>query len=282
MGKYRAQRNFGCRIHDQYTYFGMKTVVLENEKVRISILVDKGTEIFEYLYKPTDLDLMWLTENGVHNPNEYLPTSPDPISTFIDYYPGGWQEVFPNGGSTSTYEGAQFGQHGEVAHMPWDYWIEEDTPERIAVVFRIRTKKVPFELSKKLILSRYSSSLVLEETVENLSEVPLRYMWGHHLAYGRPFLGEGSRIILPDHLEVVTESPDRGDAGRIVRGEPFKWPMGKDAEDRSVDLSIVPPPDTPSDIEYIHGFEKDAWYKVENDRVAMGMKVEWDGTVLPY
>lgn len=115
MNYFRKQRNYGCRIHDQITYMGMTTVVLENEKIRLSILVDKGTEIFEFVLKKRDLDFMWLTENGVQNPNQYLPTSPDSQSTFIDYYAGGWQEVFPNGGASSSYLGAQFGQHGEVA-----------------------------------------------------------------------------------------------------------------------------------------------------------------------
>lgn len=133
---YRPQRNYACRIHDQYRYHGMQTVVMENDLVRISILVDKGTEIFEFLYKPRDLDFMWLTEGGVSDPNAYLPTSPDPVSTFIDYYPGGWQEVFPNGGPSSTYSGVSYGQHGEVAHMPWDYDIVEDTLSELPFDFR--------------------------------------------------------------------------------------------------------------------------------------------------
>jgi galactose mutarotase-like enzyme len=259
----------------------MRVIVLENDVVRISVNVDKGTEIYEYLYKPTDTDLMWLTENGVHNPNAYMPTSPDPISTFIDYYSGGWQEVFPNGGPTSSYMGAQFGQHGEVAHMPWDYWIEEDTPERITVGFRVRTKKVPFELTKKLTLTQHSATLEIEELLENLSDVQLQYMWGHHLAYGRPFISEGSRIILPDSLEVITEQAGTGE-GRVVRGESFSWPVGNDGKGQTVDLSILPLAGTPSDIVYIHGFEEKAWYKVESDKTAMGMKVDWDGAEFPY
>lgn len=78
MHHYRTQRNYGCRIHDQYTYLGMRTLVMENDQLRISILVDKGTETYELLYKPKDLDFMWLSENGIQNPNQYLSTSSDP------------------------------------------------------------------------------------------------------------------------------------------------------------------------------------------------------------
>ncbi|MCD9023629.1 aldose 1-epimerase [Cohnella silvisoli] len=284
MKKYRRQRNYGCRIHDQYTYFGMRTIVLENDLVRISLLLDKGTEIFEYLYKPSDLDFMWLTENGVQNPTDYLPTSPDPVSTFIDYYPGGWQEVFPNGGGASTYKGAQMGQHGEVAHMAWDYEIVEDTPERISVCLGVRTKKTPFQLSKTLTLTRNSPSLTIEETLENVSGEPQQYMWGQHLAFGRPFLEAGCTIIMPEGLNILTENADSPVAlpGTITRGTSNVWPNGVNDRGETVDLSRIPEVGTLSDIVYLHGFPKEAWYKVENDLLGMGMKVQWDGEAFPY
>ncbi|MBO9605783.1 MAG: DUF4432 family protein [Paenibacillaceae bacterium] len=284
MFRYRPQRNYGCRIHDQLTYFGMRTVVLENERVRISILADKGTEIFEYLYKPRDLDLMWLSENGVQNPGDYLPTSPDPVSTFIDYYTGGWQEVFPNGGPTSVYRGAQFGQHGEVAHMPWDYEIVEDTQTRISVRFRVRTKKVPFQLTKTMSLESGSSSLRIEEQLENLSEIPLRFMWGHHLAFGKPFLQPGCRILVPDQVKIVTEAADSpvAEPGRVKRGAFYDWPYGVNEAGKPVDFSRLPNRGTPSEMLYLTGFGERAWYRLENNMLGMGMKVEWDGAMMPY
>ncbi|OCT15214.1 hypothetical protein A8709_14020 [Paenibacillus pectinilyticus] len=273
MPSYRSQRNYGCRVHDQYRYFDMRTVVLENELVRISILVDKGTEIFEFLYKPKDLDFMWLTENGVQNPSAYLPTSPDPISTFIDYYPGGWQEVFPNGGPTSTYLGAQFGQHGEVAHMPWEYNIMEDTPARISVQFCVKTKKLPCQIIKTLTLESGSSSLLIEEQLENFSDVPLRYMWGQHIAFGKPFLVPGCRIKVPNDVRVITDS--RG-------GATYEWPYVAASSGERIDISELPAKGTPSEMMYLTGFGEKAWYKLENNDLGMGMHVEWDGTEMPY
>lgn len=284
MSRYRPQRNYGCRIHDQYSNFGLRTVVLENDLVRISILVDKGTEIFEYLYKPKDLDFMWLTENGVQNPNDYLPTSPDPVSTFVDYYTGGWQEVFPNGGPTSTLFGAQFGQHGEVAHMPWDYEIVQDTPMLISVRFRVRTKKVPFQLTKTLTLEKGSSSLRIEEQMENLSDIPLRYMWGQHLAFGKPFVEPGSMICLPENVKLITESIESpvSKPGRVQRGATYEWPLGVSETGEWIDFSVLPPKGTPSEMIYLHGFDEQAWYRIENSTLGMGMKVEWDGAAMPY
>lgn len=282
LNPYRPQRNYGCRIHDGYTYYGMRTVVLENDLVRISILADKGTEIFEYLYKPKDIDFMWLTENGVQNPNSYLSTSNDPTAAFIDYYPGGWQEVFPNGGPTSRYRGAQFGQHGEVAHMPWFHEVVEDTAERIAVRFSVRTKKVPYALTKTLTLVRGSTALRIDEVLENLSDVPQRYMWGQHIALGKPFLDESCSIGMPESVRVITEELQENSGGRVKRGREYKWPFAEDNNSLPVDLSKLPPRGTASEIVYITGFGSSGWYTVENRIQGMGIKVEWDAEILPY
>ncbi|RAP74068.1 DUF4432 family protein [Paenibacillus montanisoli] len=282
-GIYRPQRNYGCRIHDQVTTFGMRTVVLENDKVRVSILPDKGTEIFEYLYKSADLDFMWLSAQGVQNPGAYLPTSPDSVSSFIDYYPGGWQEVFPNGGPPSLYMGAQFGQHGEVAHMPWDYEIVEDTPERIGVRFRVRPKKVPFELRKTIRLELGSPALFIEEELENLAGLPLQFMWGHHIALGQPFVEPGCRIRLPEGAAIVTEEMDsQVPPGRVKRGKRYEWPLAEDLNGQRFDLSVLPDRGEPSDIVYLTGFEDKAWYEVENQRLGLGLRVEWDGKQFPH
>lgn len=280
---YRPQRNYGCRIHDQYTYQGMRTVVMENELVRISILADKGTDIFEFLYKPRDLDLIWLSAEGVSNPNAYLPTSPDPTSTFIDYYPGGWQEVFPNGGPPSSHLGAEFGQHGEVAHMPWDYDILEDSPEKISVRFQVKAKKIPCRILKTLTLHKGSPVLLVEETVENESDADLRYMWGHHLTFGRPFLQPGCRIRLPEGVRLLTEPPGSALGGRVKRTEgSYAWPLAPDESGEELDVSILPSPGTDSDMLYVTGFGDEAWYEVRNEISGIGVRVGWDVQVLPF
>lgn len=280
---YRPQRNYGCRIHDQYTYFGMKTVVLENELVRISILLDKGGDIYEYLYKPLDLDYMWLTERGVQNPSAYKSTSDDPIANFIDYYEGGWQVAFPNGGPTSTYRGAQYGQHGEVAQMPWHMDIAEDTPERIAVRLSVATKKSPYRVVKTLSLEAGSTQLIIEETIHNEGRTGLHYMWGQHIALGKPFLEPGCRIRLPEGVRMVAEEVrEKAAPGRVIRGRTYEWPLAAAPDGTEEDMSILPPPGTPSGIVYLTDFGETGWYEVGNERLGAGLRVEWDATEMPW
>jgi hypothetical protein len=71
-------------------------------------------------------------------------------------------------------------------------------------------------------------------------------MWGHHIAFGRPFLRPGCRLELP------IEAP----------------------------FDVVPEAGAPSAIDYLHGFGDEGSYTVRDDRV--GLRVTWDARTMPY
>ena len=131
--EHRKQRNWGPRVHE-IVWHGIPTVVMENELLRVSILAGKGTDIIELLYKPRDLDFAWLTPGGIRNPLAYLPSSPDAMP-FSEYYPGGWQEIFPHGGVPGESNGTTFGQHAEVYALPWDTELVRDDESGVSVRF---------------------------------------------------------------------------------------------------------------------------------------------------
>jgi hypothetical protein len=279
--RYRPQRNWGARV-SEYQYKGMRVVFLENELLRVGVLADKGTDVFEFSYKPKDMDFVWLAAGGVRNPTSYLSTSPDPLATFMDYYPGGWQEVFPNGGAPSSYLGAQFGQHGEVSNLPWDYEIVEDSEDAVSVRFTVRTQKTPFLIEKELRLRSGESSLQVEEVLTNESEVSLHAMWGHHIAFGRPFLEEGCQIRLPEGATVIPhDEPIHPEGRRVKGGERYTWPFAERADGGNVDLSVLPERGTLSEMLYLTDLSE-GWYEVENPEKGLGLRVEWDLGLMPY
>jgi hypothetical protein len=278
---HRPQRNWGARILE-YQFKGMRAVFLENELLRVGVLADKGTDVFEFNYKPRDMDFVWLTAGGVRNPTSYLSTSPDPLATFMDYYPGGWQEIFPNGGAPSSYLGARFGQHGEVSNLPWDYEIVEDDENSVAVRFSVRTQKTPFYLEKELRLLSGERRLLVEETLTNESEVSLRAMWGHHLAFGRPFLEEGCRIRLPGGATAIPHDEPTHPEGRRVRGgTKYTWPFAEGESGGEVDLSVLPEPGTIGEMLYLTDLSE-GFYEVENQKKGLGLRVGWDVGQMPY
>lgn len=278
---YRPQRNWGARILE-CQYKGMRVVFLENELLRVGVLADKGTDVFEFNYKPRDMDFVWLTAGGVKNPTSYLSTSPDPMATFMDYYPGGWQEIFPNGGAPSSYLGATFGQHGEVSNLPWDYEIVDDSEDSVAVRFSVRTQKTPYFLEKELRLRSGESRLLIEETLINESETSLHAMWGHHLAFGRPFLDEGCRIRLPEGTTVLPhDEPINPEGRRVKGGKNYLWPLVEGDSGEEIDLSVLPERGALSEMLYLTDLS-DGWYVVENPQKKLGLRVEWDLDQMPY
>lgn len=281
--RYRPQRNWGPRVR-RGAWHGLRTVTLENKRLRVTVLADKGTDVVELLDKRRDLDFAWLTAGGVRDPRVVLADTPDPGLAFTDVYPGGWQEIFPSGGTPSAYHGAAFGQHGEVSTLPWDDRIVEDGEAAVAVRFTVRTTRTPFRIAKTLRLVAGEPVLHVAEAVTNESDVPLRAMWGHHLAFGRPFLHPGCRVVLPDGLR-VTPHPTPTDAvsgRRRVDPAGGTWPRVPAAVGGTVDLGVVPERGTPSELVYLTGFGAEGWYAVESDRHGAGFRLSWDATVLPH
>jgi hypothetical protein len=283
LGSHSVQRNWGPRLRE-FVYHGLRLIVLENERMRIGVLAGKGTDVVELNFKPRDLDFAWLTAGGVRNPLSYLSTSPDQLATFIDTYAGGWQEIFPNGGAPSTYQGAQFGQHGEVCNLPWDVRLVEDSEQAVAVAFLVRTQKTPYLIEKELRLVAGEATLHVRETITNESDVPLHAMWGHHLAFGRPFLDETCRIRLPDGVEIIPHDvPIHPDGRRVRAGQRTTWPFAEAERGSSVDLSVLPPRGTLGEIVYLTSFpNSEGWYEIVHPGNEVGFRVEWDAARMPY
>jgi hypothetical protein len=274
-------RNYGCRINDEYTFHGLRVVVLENEYLRLSVLADKGTDIFEFLYKPLDVDFMAVSPMGLRNPNQGLPTNAHSSGFLHDYWEGGWMECFPNGGNPANYNGVEFGQHGEIHLLPWRHAVLEDSPERISVKFWVRTYRTPFLVEKTLTLERRRPVLLIQERVTNESEVPVDYMWGHHPVFGWPFLEPGCTIDVPRcraqvHGEIY--SPDN----TLKPGAEFTWPYAPTQSGATADLSLTPALDVQSEnLVYLSDLES-GWYAVTNPRQGVGLAMVWPTQVFPY
>jgi galactose mutarotase-like enzyme len=181
-----SQRYHGCRI-DEFQWRGHRLIVLENELLRVSVLASKGADVLELRYKPRDLDLLWHAPQPVLPPGQEIPTRMRAQGSFLDFFPGAWVEVLPNAGPASVYKNAELGQHGEVALLPWDVRVLQDSESRVEVEFSVQTLRTPFQLVRRMSLQARSTTLVLDEKVSNLGEETMSYQWGHHPAFGEPF-----------------------------------------------------------------------------------------------
>jgi len=269
---YHHNRNYGCRV-TEFVLKGHRCVTLENELLRVTVLADKGTDIYEFLYKPRDVDFMWRTWLGLRERSHFLPTSARDTGAHMDYYEGGWQELFPNCGAASFHQGVDVGQHGEVLLLPWDYAIVTDEPDRVEVTFNVRTVRTPFHLVKTVSLERNRAVLRIHERVTNEGGQAVDFSWGHHPVFGWPFIDESCRVDLPD-CTIRTYSQFSPATSRLKSEQSSVWPNARGNEARPVDLSHVAGPDAGAhDMVFLEGI-KDGWYAITNTtrRVGFGMR----------
>ena len=154
----REMRNWGARVRDGARVAGYGALVVENSALRVTLLVDRGADVVEFLHKPTDTDFCTFSRRGLRGPAESAGRP------FMDIYYGGWQEVFPSGGTPCTYAGAGFDQHAEVALLPWHPTILEDSPDRVVVALEVRCLQTPFRLRRVLTLDAGTPRLEVEST----------------------------------------------------------------------------------------------------------------------
>ena len=164
------------------------------------------------------------------------PRSPRQAARFLDYYVGGWQEILPNGGPPVTHRGAEYGQHGEVCLVPWASEVVEDSPERVALRCTVRALRTPLRLERTMTLERGRATLLLDERLLNEAGEPLDVMWGHHIAFGLPFLAQGATITTSAR-QVVVEGDMEGFTPRRLRtNQRGTWPRLARADGGQLDL----------------------------------------------
>ncbi|HOK56902.1 MAG TPA: DUF4432 family protein [bacterium] len=272
-------RNNGCRFME-FEWKGYKCIYLENEIIRVEILVDKGTDIVEFLYKEKDIDFMWRSPIPVYHQSKLIQTAPTKLGSFIDYYPGGWQEIFPNGGGICEYKGAILGLHGEVALLPWDYKIIEDTKDRVSIKFSVYTYRTPFYLEKIITIKSGIPYIEIYEEVFNLAGEEVDFIWGHHPAFGKPFLSENCIInIKGGKVKVV---PGDGKSYTNLKQTEGNWPFVEGIDGKQVDISKVPSEeDNVSDVIFISDLEE-GYYEIINESLKTGFFMEFPKEVFKY
>jgi len=257
-------RNFGCRVSDAYSFMKSRLLVMENDKLRISILLDKGSDIIEFLHKPTDTDFIWRSPLKHADMYKYIQSIPNHID-FRDYYLGGWQEMFPVGADGFALTGARIGNHGELWGLPWNCSIIEDTANEVKVKLWTHTIRTPFYVEKTLTLKSKESALSIHETIANLGQVDLGVMWGHHPAFGEAFLDEHCAVFAPAK-SMIDPAKNR-----------YSWPI-HDGQDYS---RVLPKNSDQWNMYYLNDLSE-GWYALINQKKRIGFGLVWDKDIFKY
>ena len=257
----------------------IRALRLENEWLAATLLPDKGAGIYELIYKPRGMDVLWKSPMGLAEPGRY-PSTFDSMTAWLEVYEGGWQTIFPNGGPACIYNGVELNFHGEASLARWHYEIVASPKELAEIRLSTRLRRSPFRLERTMRVETGSPVLIIRERITNEGGEPLEAMWGHHPAYGAPFLGPDCRIDI-GATRLWADDLDDSPANPLSPGQFFTWPKGE-REGRSVDLSQMPGEDIPRHLlAYFDGFEN-GWYGLTNTRLGFGVGLVWPVEVFPY
>jgi hypothetical protein len=276
---YTFGRKQGCRVSLDYSYKGMRVAFLENELVRVGVLLDKGADIFEFTYKPSDIDFMWQSPLEMRKP--FVATSALPEGAFHDYFYGGWQEILPSAGwASEPYLGTYQGLHGEVSLLPFEASIVEDTPECVSIRTRVRTYRSPLTLERTMSLKKDKSALFIHERLVNESDSEFAIMWGHHPSLGTPFVDENCVLKTPvKKVEVLPFHPN----GLWKPGGDYQFPMVPNKlTGKLEDISKIRSKDTKSVDVIIFKELEEGWYLVNNTKKNVGFGMAWDEKLFKY
>jgi hypothetical protein len=257
----------------------MRIAYLENEAIRVGVLLDKGADVFEFTYKPKDLDFMWQSPIEMRKP--FVATSAMSEGAFHDYYYGGWQEVLPAAGwATEPYLGTYQGLHGEASLLPFEATIQEDTPDAVSLRTRVRLYRSPLALERTMSLARDRAALFIKERLVNESESEYAIMWGHHPALGAPFLNEHCVFQAPaKKVEVLAYHKN----GLWEPGGDYDFPMVPNRRTGKLqDVTKVLPRSTRSvDVVFFKELEE-GWYTIRNQDTGAGFGMAWDNALFKF
>lgn len=273
-----AREGCDCREH---IVGGMRAVTLSNAFLSVTILPEKGADIYSLVYQPRSLDVLWKSPWGLRRPGAAVPAAATSEEAWLEHYEGGWQEIFPNGGDACSYRGATLNFHGEASVVPWDYAVLRRSASAVTVEFTVGLVRSPFQLRRTMTVERSLPALLIGERIENRGEEDLHFMWGHHPAFGAPFLDGGSRLQIPARTFLAHDT-EIAAACRIPAGTRGAWPVVNGKAGSAVDLSIIPPAaERVTEFGYLCDLDA-GWYGLTNDSLNVGVGLAWPKDVFPY
>lgn len=265
-----------CKITERMLGRTMHALVLENDVLSTTILLDKGADIYELIYKPKGIDILWKSPWGLREPARHFYSASHSLAGWLETYAGGWQELFPSGGGPALYKGIELNFHGEASMIAWDYEITELSSQVAEVRLFTRLARSPFAIERSMRVEAGRPVLTLAGKINNYGGEAVDYMWSHHPAYGAPFLSEhclvdvGAKTLLADDEYVGTNNP-------LTVGTAYPWPLVN-----STDMSVVPGQATPRDtLAYFKDFDE-PWCAITNTELGVGIGMTWDKAMFPY
>jgi galactose mutarotase-like enzyme len=252
-------------VSTDWSYRGLRSIVMENQSLRVSILPEAGAKIWQITYKPLGADLLW---NNPRIPPARLPSN----SRYDDVWSGGWDELFPND-EVSVIEGESYPDHGELWTGEWEAepWSRAD---EVGVRLRYVTPISSIEVEKTIRLQRDQPRIEFQHRFTNRGRTAFPFLWKLHPAMA---VTPQHRVDFPP-MQVALEPAFPGTLAGAA--ELNQWPLIKTPAGE-VDLRCVTLEDA-RQLYFFYGNQMQGnWCALTNAATGLACGLQFDPKVFP-
>jgi galactose mutarotase-like enzyme len=253
-------------VSGEWSYRGFQALVLENDRLRVTVLPGHGAKITEFVSKRAGRDLLY------HHPR-FDVRPPFFGANADDWWTGGIDEVAPTG-HPCVVNGEQLPFLGEYWSQAWSARVVEEGPERAVVDLAADGIITPLRIERRMELRTGEAILRSRHRLTNVGREPIDFMWGIHPGLAiRP----GARIQVPATEGVFADGHPQLD---VAPGMRFAWPRLPQRQGGSIDLSVARAPDPPSwELAYLDGLSA-GWLAVTDPLTRSGFAMSFDPAIL--
>ena len=217
------------------TYRNREAVQLENDTLRLSVLVEGG-HLAELLHKPTGVDPLWSPpwpsiEPSTYDPRKHPEYGDNAESKVLSGLMGHnlCMDIF--GGPSEEEAAAGMAVHGEASVAKYD----------ITTAGNVLTQRAVFPLAQlrfaRTISFRAPSVITIAEEVENLGAHDRPIAWTQHVTLGDPFIEPGETQFRASATKSkVIETDFTAGKGYMKTAAEFDWPHVPTLQGGTIDM----------------------------------------------
>jgi hypothetical protein len=253
----------GVSVGTRWQLDGLRTVILENQLLRVVVLPGLGARIYQLIYKPHDADLIW-THPRIQPAN--VPFG----ARYDDVWCGGWDETFPNS-EPGFINGEFYPDHGELCFSEWKFELEQNG-ERASSRFWCRTRISDVYFEKTFTLRADEARVEAIYLLRNESGTVLPSLWNLHAPL---VVSEHHRLEFPPMK--IRREPS---CGKTLEGAPleFDWPR-VEGPNGPFELSRIPPV-WERQLYLLYGFDlAEGWCGVTNTKSGLACGFAFDKSI---
>lgn len=180
-------------------HLNMNSIVMESEKIKLSVLPDIGLKIASIIYKPKQKEFLFQPTLGKYE----IPTYGD---DFEKYDTSGMDEMLPTIDKCTypvgEFMGYKLPDHGDLWSVPWEISIVEEK-----IIGSVNLKSLPLQFQKTLSFEN-QNTIRMDYKVKNLSSENIYYLWALH---GLNVFNDHTKFLFSDEMKDVLNVANEDD-----------------------------------------------------------------------